>query len=150
MITVLADQIDRGGQYHWCSECTALGVFKEQRLTRYTVAPPEYQKFLSYTVGYLCVLGWHASLAGTCYAAGQQVQAIIVLSNPNYTIHTWQTAMLAWAVVFIAIFFNTVTYRKLPIFEGIAMVAHVFGFGTFIVVLWYVRFGSFKIEAHDG
>ena len=101
------------------------------------VAPPKYQKFLSYTVGYLCVLGWHASLAGTCYASGQQVQAIIVLANPNYTIHTWQTALLAWAVVVTAIFFNTVMFRKLPMIEGIVMIAHVFGFCAFIVVLWY-------------
>lgn len=102
-----------------------------------TVAPPKYQKFLSYTAGYLCVLGWHASLAGTCYASGQQVQAIIVLANPNYKIHTWQTALLAWAVVVTAIFFNTVMFRKLPIIEGIVMIAHVLGFCAFIVVLWY-------------
>ena len=106
------------------------------RLTRDIVAPPRYQRFLSYTVGYLCVLGWHASLAGTCYAAGQQVEAIIVLANPNYTIHTWQTSLLAWAVVIIAIFVNTVMFRKLPMLEGIAMLAHVSGFCAFIVVLW--------------
>ncbi|KAI4244080.1 MAG: hypothetical protein LQ352_006918 [Teloschistes flavicans] len=99
-------------------------------------APPKYQKFLSYTVGYLCVLGWHASLAGTCYAAGQQVQAIIVLVNSNYTIHTWKTALLAWAVVVTAIFFNTVMFRKLPMLEGVLMFAHLFGFCAFIVVLW--------------
>ena len=110
-----------GGQYHWCSE----------------FAPARYQRFLSYTVGYLCVLGWHASLAGTCYAAGQQVEAIIVLANPNYSIHTWQTALLAWAVVILAIFVNTVMFRKLPMLEGIIMFAHVFGFCAFVVVLWY-------------
>lgn len=115
-----------------------LGILNEQWLTKDAVAPPKHQKFLSYTVGYLCVLGWHASLAGTCYAAGQQVQAIIVLANPIYTIHTWQTALLAWAVVIISIFFNTVMFRKLPVLEGIVMFAHVFGFCAFIVVLWYV------------
>ncbi|KAK3670520.1 hypothetical protein LTR78_009624 [Recurvomyces mirabilis] len=109
-----------GGQYHWCSE----------------FAPPQHQKFLSYTVGYLCVLGWHASLAGTCYAAGQQVEAIIVLANPNYTIQTWQTALLALAIVLVAIMFNTVLYRKLPLVEGIVMIVHVFGFFAIIVVLW--------------
>ena len=109
-----------GGQYHWCSE----------------FAPSNVQKPLSYTVGYLCVLGWHASLAGTCYAAAQQVQAIIVLANPGYSIHTWQTALLAWAVILVSIFFNTVGFRKLPMIESIVFFAHVFGFCAFIVVLW--------------
>ncbi|KAK0770950.1 hypothetical protein LTS16_024933 [Friedmanniomyces endolithicus] len=110
-----------GGQYHWCSE----------------FAPANLQKFLSYTVGYLCVLGWHASLAGTCYAAGQQVQAIIVLANPQFAIQTWETALLAMAVVVVAVGFNTVLYRKLPIVEGIVMIVHVFGFFAFVIVLWY-------------
>ncbi|KAK0937294.1 hypothetical protein LTR29_011117 [Friedmanniomyces endolithicus] len=109
-----------GGQYHWCSE----------------FAPASLQKFRSYTVGYLCVLGWHASLAGTCYAAGQQVQAIIVLANPQFAIQTWETALLAMAVVVVAVGFNTVLYRKLPIVEGIVMIVHVFGFFAFVIVLW--------------
>ncbi|KAI4198517.1 MAG: hypothetical protein LQ350_005246 [Teloschistes chrysophthalmus] len=108
----------------------------EYWLTEDIVAPPEHQQFLSYTVGYLCVLGWHASLAGTCYATGQQIQAIIVLANSKYTIHTWQTALLAWAVVIMAIFFNTVMFQKLPLLEGILVFAHVLGFCAFIVVLW--------------
>ncbi|KAK0974843.1 hypothetical protein LTR54_016981 [Friedmanniomyces endolithicus] len=94
-------------------------------------------KLLSYTVGYLCVLGWHASLAGTCYAAGQQVQAIIVLANTQFAIQTWETALLAIAVVVVAVGFNTVLYRKLPIVEGIVMIVHVFGFFAFVIVLWY-------------
>ncbi|KAL8659516.1 MAG: hypothetical protein Q9202_007085 [Teloschistes flavicans] len=43
--------------------------------------------------------------------------AIIILVNSNYTIHTWQTALLAWAVVVTAILFNTVMFRKLPMLE---------------------------------
>ena len=111
-----------GGQYHWCSE----------------LSPPNCQKFLSYTVGYLCVLGWHASLAGTCYASGQQIQAIIVLARSDYQIQNWQTAMLAWAVVLLAVFANTVLIRKLPAIEKAFMCLHVLGFFAFIIVLWYV------------
>ncbi|KAK1042731.1 hypothetical protein LTR74_018496 [Friedmanniomyces endolithicus] len=66
----------------------------------------------------------------------QQVQAIIVLANPGYAIHNWQTALLAMAVVVVAVLFNTLLYRKLPLIEGIAMITHVFGFFAFIVVLW--------------
>lgn len=93
-------------------------------------------------------------MAGTCYvwlqcadlgtsltkaqASGQQIEALLVLANQDYQIKTWQTALLAWAVVALAILFNTFLYRKLPIIEGLMMLMHVFGFFAFIVVLWSV------------
>ena len=65
------------------------------------------------------------------------MQAIIVLANPQFAIQTWETALLAMAVVVVAVGFNTVLYRKLPIVEGIVMIVHVFGFFAFVIVLWY-------------
>lgn len=68
--------------------------------------------------------------------SAQQIEAIIVLADPSYTIQGWQTALLSWAVLLVAIFANTVIFRKLPLIEGIAMFVHVFGFFAFVVVLW--------------
>jgi choline transport protein len=34
------------------------------------------------------------------------------------------------------LFFNTVLIRKLPLFEGIVVVLHIFGFFAFFLVLW--------------
>lgn len=31
------------------------------------VAPKKYQKILSFSVGFFCVLGWQTSLAATCF-----------------------------------------------------------------------------------
>ncbi|KAK0934200.1 hypothetical protein LTR29_014250 [Friedmanniomyces endolithicus] len=118
----------------WMFLITCFGMFFVVLSEGNTIGVPN--KFLSYTVGYLCVLGWHASLAGTCYAAGQQVQAFMVLANPQFAIQTWETALLAIAVVVVAVGFNTVLYRKLPIVEGIVMIVHVFGFFAFVIVLW--------------
>jgi hypothetical protein len=71
MDLLFTDTWRSGGQYHWCSECKTppyVHEYEESHTNHaFPVAPPKYQKFLSYTVGYLCVLGWHASLAGTCY-----------------------------------------------------------------------------------
>ncbi|KAF2768363.1 amino acid transporter [Teratosphaeria nubilosa] len=109
-----------GGQYHWCSE----------------FAPRSMQRFLSYCVGFLCVLGWQTSLVAASYAAAQQLQAIIVISDETYVSHTWHTALLTWGVLFVAIFANTIAFRKLPLIEGIIMFLHIFGFFAFVVVLW--------------
>ncbi|TGO51541.1 hypothetical protein BCON_0159g00180 [Botryotinia convoluta] len=49
-----------GGQYHWISE----------------FAPPKIQKFLSYLVGWLSVIGWQLYLAGVCFMV-----ALIICSH---------------------------------------------------------------------
>ena len=33
------------------------------------VAPTKYQKILSFSVGFFCVLGWQTSLAATCFVS---------------------------------------------------------------------------------
>ena len=42
-----------GGQYHWTSE----------------FAPRQYQKILSFSVDFFCVLGWQTSLAAACFVS---------------------------------------------------------------------------------
>ena len=111
-----------GGQYHWTSE----------------FAPKKYQKILSFSVGFFCVLGWQTSLAATCFASAKQIVALIHLTDPTYESTQWQTAMLSWAILLLSIFANTIAYRKLPLIEGIMTFLHVLGFFAFIIVLWCV------------
>ena len=70
--------------------------------------------------------------------SAQLIEAVIVLANPNYAPAGWQTAMLAWGALGVAMFANTVLFRKLPLVEGIIMFVHVFGFFAVVIVLWYV------------
>jgi choline transport protein len=50
-----------GGQYHWVSE----------------FAPAEYQKQLSYAVGWLVALGWQSAMPTVAYVGAQQTLALI-------------------------------------------------------------------------
>ncbi|KAG8623576.1 hypothetical protein KVT40_008552 [Elsinoe batatas] len=109
-----------GGQYHWVSE----------------FAPRQYQKLLSYVVGWLCVLGWQTCMVTVGLVAASQFTALISLSDPNYTIQGWHTALLIIAVTCFAILFNTFLVRKLPLLEGIVIILHIFGFFAVFVVLW--------------
>ncbi|KAL8767137.1 MAG: hypothetical protein Q9194_006077 [Teloschistes cf. exilis] len=109
-----------GGQYHWTSE----------------FAPRKYQKILSFSVGFFCVLGWQTSLAATCFASAQQITALINLGDESYEPSQWQTALLSWAILLLAIFANTALFRKLPIIEGFVTFIHIFGFLAFVIVLW--------------
>lgn len=109
-----------GGQYHWVSE----------------FAPPKYQKFLSYMIGWLCVLGWQTGAANTAYLAGSQIQGLIALNKPDYNFEAWHGTLLVFAVSAFNVVFNTFLAKKLPLVEGIVLVVHIFGFIAVLVVLW--------------
>lgn len=109
-----------GGQYHWVSE----------------FAPRRHQKFLSYLMGWMCVLGWQTSAASTAYLAGTQIQGLVVLNYPGYEASGWHGTLLTIAVAAFAVFFNVALARKLPLIEAGILVIHIFAFFGVIVTLW--------------
>ncbi|KAH6870177.1 amino acid/polyamine transporter I [Alternaria rosae] len=131
-----------GGQYHWVSE----------------FAPKKHQKFLSYLVGWLCVLGWQTGIASIAFLAGGQVQGLIILNNPNYVPERWHGTLLVIAVATFSILFNTLLARKLPLVEGIVLVLHIFGFFAIFITMWVLGprspsrevFGGFQDNAGWG
>ncbi|KAM3420290.1 hypothetical protein BST61_g3575 [Cercospora zeina] len=109
-----------GGQYHWVSE----------------FAPPASQKLLSYLVGWFCVLGWQAGIAGQCFTVATQVQGLIVLNDATYVPHPWHGVCLTIAAATGAVLFNTLFARKLPLLEGLILILLVFGFFAVLIPLW--------------
>ncbi|OCK80861.1 amino acid transporter [Lepidopterella palustris CBS 459.81] len=109
-----------GGQYHWVSE----------------FAPPSSQKFLSYIVGWLCVLGWQVGNTAIAFLAGQQIQGLIVLNNDSYVPHRWHTTLLVIAIMTFCQLFNTFLARRLPLVEGIILILHICGFFAILIPLW--------------
>lgn len=75
-------------------------------------------------------------MATTAYATTQQLQGLMALNMPSYTIRGWHSTLLSIAVALVAVLWNTVLVRKLPLIDGIVMVLHVVGFFVFLVVLW--------------
>ncbi|KAM5357515.1 hypothetical protein ACJZ2D_016190 [Fusarium nematophilum] len=109
-----------GGQYHWVSE----------------FAPPRYQKFISYIMGWMCVLGWQTSCASSAFIAGTQIQGLVVLNYPDYVPEAWHGTLLSVAVAASSVLFNTVLARKLPLIEALVLIIHIFAFFGVLVTLW--------------
>lgn len=110
-----------GGQYHWVSE----------------FAPRKYQKFLSYIMGWMCVLAWQTFVASTCYIAGTQIQGLLVLNySPQYEPQLWHSTLLAIALAAFGVFFNIILARKLPLVEAGLLSIHVLGFIAILATLW--------------
>ncbi|KAA6414477.1 MAG: amino acid transporter [Lasallia pustulata] len=109
-----------GGQYHWVSE----------------FAPKSCQKFLSYVTGWICVLGWQTGITSVAFLAGTQIQGLLVLNDPSYVFKQWHGTLLVIAISVIAIIFNTVLVKQLPMVEGTILMLHIFGFLAILIPLW--------------
>ncbi|KAK5128107.1 hypothetical protein LTR08_004199 [Meristemomyces frigidus] len=121
------------GQYHWISE----------------FAPPNVQKLLSYTVGWLTVFGWEVGLASVSYAAAVQIESFAILINPDVVFQGWHATLMTIAIAFIAVIFNTVLIEKLPAFEFVVLIAHVAAYLAFTVVLLLMGPQSSRAEVFD-
>ena len=111
-----------GGQYHWVS----------------MLAPRSCAKFLSYITGWLTVGGWQAAVASGGFLTGTLIQGLIALTVPSYNPKSWHGTLLFWAVIFFAVFINTIVSSLLPKFEGLILILHIIGFFAILIPLVYL------------
>ncbi|KAH8891778.1 amino acid permease [Thozetella sp. PMI_491] len=109
-----------GGQYHWVSE----------------FAPEGSQRFVSYIVGWVSVLGWQTGLTSLAFLAGTMIQGLLVLNNPEYVFQSWHGTLLVIGITAFCIIFNTFLAKRLPMVEGMVLIIHVIGFFAVLIPLW--------------
>ena len=76
--------------------------------------------------------------ASGVYLGGTLVQGLIALNHPTYEPTQWQTTLLFYAVIAVALFVNTVLARILPQIESAFMVVHLCGFFGILIPLVYL------------
>ncbi|KAK5198858.1 hypothetical protein LTR99_007798 [Exophiala xenobiotica] len=119
-----------GGQYHWT----------------FLFAPKSCRNFLSFVTGWQSVLSWQACLASAAYLGGTIMQGLLVLNYPSYDFHRWHGTLLLFAVIIVALLFNTYLAKQLPKIEGAVLIVHIVGFfGVLITLVYLAPHGS----AHD-
>jgi choline transport protein len=109
-----------GGQYHWVSE----------------FAPEKYQRFLSYSAGWMSSLGWIASVASSVFVVTTMIEALIEVTSPDFGFPNWQYTLIMLGILFITIFFNTWGAPYLPLIETISLYGHLGGFLVVLIPLW--------------
>jgi amino acid transporter len=109
-----------GGQYHWVSE----------------FAPPKYQKFLSYVVGWMSTLSWQAGNASGSYLTGTIIQALIVVNYPSYNPERWHGTLLVFAMVLILYIVNVWASDLWARVQNGLLIIHILGFLAVIITLW--------------
>lgn len=82
------------------------------------------------------MLGWQAGVAINAYLAGAEIQGLIILNNPEYVPKNWHGTLLLIAVALLAVLFNTVLVKQLPVIENVILVLHIAGFFAILIPLW--------------
>lgn len=110
-----------GGQYHWAA----------------MLAPRSCAKFISYITGWLTVGGWQGSVASSGFLTGNMLKGMITMTATYYEYEpkAWHGTLLYWAVIFFAVFINTIVSSALPKFEGLILILHVLGFFAILIPL---------------
>jgi choline transport protein len=109
------------GQYHWAFE----------------LAPPRWRKFVSWLAGWQIFLAWQADLAAALYLSGTIIQGMVVLNFQNYDFHRYHATLILWAVIVVAVLFNTTLARLLPWVEGSILICHCLGFIVVLIPIIY-------------
>ncbi|KAJ5817380.1 hypothetical protein N7447_009613 [Penicillium robsamsonii] len=109
-----------GGQYHWVSEfCT-----------------PRYQKFLSYTTGWMSVLSWQAGAASCSFLTGTIIQGLITLRDPSYEPQNWHGTLFVLAMIVVTYFFNVYVASWMPRIQNILLALHLLCWAIIVIVLF--------------
>ncbi|KAH6639040.1 amino acid permease [Boeremia exigua] len=108
-----------GGQYHWVA----------------ALSPPSSRAAASWLTGWINVGGQIVLTASAAFAAGLQLQALIILNNETYIPARWQGLLFYWAILIYAAAINIWGSKMLPTANLISGVLHIAGFLAILVTL---------------
>ncbi|KAI8933078.1 hypothetical protein NX059_009723 [Plenodomus lindquistii] len=108
-----------GGQYHWVA----------------ALSPASSRSLAAWSTGWINIGGQIVFTASAAFAAGLQIQGMIILNNPTYAPERWQGLLLYWAILVYAAALNIWGARILPTANLLAGVLHVVGFLVIVIIL---------------
>ncbi|KAF5708516.1 amino acid transporter [Fusarium mundagurra] len=89
----------------------------------------------SWITGWVSIGGQVVLTSSAAFAAGLQMQALIIVNNETYVPERWQGMLFYWLVLVYALALNIWGDRLLPHINTVSGAIHVIGFVTIVVVL---------------
>ncbi|KAK7992079.1 amino acid permease [Apiospora saccharicola] len=108
-----------GGQYYWVA----------------ALAPVSSRRVASYATGWISLGAQIIFTTSACFAAGLQLQALIIMNNSSYIPERWHAMLLVWAVLAYSAAINIYGPKLLPHLNLASGVVHIAGFVAIIVIL---------------
>ncbi|KAL8982050.1 MAG: hypothetical protein Q9205_003339 [Flavoplaca limonia] len=98
-------------------------------------------------IGWQSTIAWQAAVASSGLLSGTIIQGMLVLAYPSYTFQSWHGTLLLYAVLVVALIFNTFLGRYLSFIESAIFVIHIVGIFAIIIPIAYLA--PQKSSAHD-
>ncbi|TKA82474.1 hypothetical protein B0A55_02176 [Friedmanniomyces simplex] len=100
------------------------------------LAPPHWQRFLSYLTGWLACFGWQSVTAVYCYNIAGTIHGLIQLNHPSYVPEAWHLMLLIAATAVVVSATRILFSNRLSLLEGAYAVLHVYAFVLVAITLW--------------
>lgn len=84
----------------------------------------------------MSTLGWLASVASGVFVVTTQIEAMVMVTRPDFLFGNWQYVLLMLAFIGITILANTWGAKALPMLETVSLIGHVAGFFIVLIPLW--------------
>lgn len=81
-------------------------------------------------------MAWQTGITSIAFLTASQIQSLLIVLDPHYIFQQWHATLLIIAVTVLALFFNTILVKRLPLVETIALVLHIVGFFAILITLW--------------
>ncbi|KAH7123042.1 amino acid permease [Dactylonectria macrodidyma] len=108
-----------GGQYHWVA----------------ALSPASSRSAASFMTGWISVGGQTVLTSSAAFAAGLQLQALIILNDDSYIPARWQGMLFYWAILVYAMVMNIWGSKLLPTANLLSGVLHIGGFVAILITL---------------
>jgi choline transport protein len=80
-------------------------------------------------------IAWQASAASGGYLSATSLQGLVINSQPSYTPTRWHGTLLVFAIMAVALLFNTFLYKHLARVETVILVLHIVLFFIVLIVV---------------
>ncbi|KAH7183754.1 amino acid/polyamine transporter I [Fusarium oxysporum] len=127
-----------GGQYHFC----------------YILSSDKHKRFSAYTIGWMSTLAWWIVTCSGISLAAVTLGGIINFIDPSFTVTSWQTYLLYFAVAIITAVPVFVASKRLAWLVQTALLLSVVGMALWLFIPvgmhQHVNNGSFLVESGLG
>jgi len=109
------------------------------------LAPPRYQRFLSYICGFVLCFTWESTLSSASWLFGMNVSGIITIWTGEY--QTWYTFVPTLLVLVFACAMNLTWGKHMNVLEALVLVVQFAAF-FLVVVLLAMASGTHTLTAN--
>lgn len=95
----------------------------------------KWERFASYSVGWLNFLGWIGGITGISLLLTSVLEDIILLWHPGYPSTLWTSTLITIAIICASVGLNSYGARIVSAVEIIAFFIHIFGLMAVVIIL---------------